>query len=117
MSNKENTSRILTLMGLSLLAMASEGNPGQYDEAVRLAMMKATGIEQKPETVGRNSSAPGTSDYCFGVRQLADYLGISAPTCQKYINEGRLDPAIRKVGRKYSFLKAKVDEIFSINNK
>ena len=114
MKTNENTSRILTLMGLSLLAMASEGNPGQYDEAVRLAMMKATGIEQTPEKAGKNSSSPDPSDYCFGVRQLADYLGISTPTCQKYINEGRLDPAMRKVGRKYSFKKSKVDEIFSV---
>lgn len=113
MKNSENTNRILTLMGLSLLAMASDGNPGQYDEAVRLAMMKATGIEQTPETAGRNSSSPGPSDYCFGVRQLADYLGVSAPTAQKYINEGKLDPAMRKVGKKYSFLKSKVDEIFA----
>ena len=114
MKNNENTNRILTLMGLSLLAMASEGNPGQYDNAVRLAMMKATGIEQAPETAARNSSAPTTSDYCYGVRQLAEYLGISAPTCQKYINEGKLDPAIRRVGRKYSFRKSMVDEIFGL---
>ena len=99
----------------AILAMASEGNPGQYDDAVRLAMMKATGIEQKPEAVGRNSSAPSPSDYCYGVRQLADYLGVSAPTAQKYINDGKLDPAMRRVGRKYSFLKAKVDEIFAAN--
>jgi excisionase family DNA binding protein len=115
MKTNENTNRILTLMGLSLLAMASEGNPGQYDDAVRLAMMKATGIEQTPEKAGTNSSAPSPSDYCFGVRQLADYLGVSAPTAQKYINEGKLDPAMRRVGRKYSFLKAKVDEIFAAN--
>ena len=115
MKTNENTNRILTLMGLSLLAMASEGNPGQYDDAVRLAMMKATGIEQTPEKAGTKSSAPSPSDYCFGVRQLADYLGVSAPTAQKYINEGKLDPAMRRVGRKYSFLKAKVDEIFAAN--
>ena len=113
MKNNENTNRILTLMGLSLLAMASEGNPGQYDDAFRLAMMKATGIEQAPEKAGTNSSAPSPSDYCLGVRQLADYLGISPPTCQRLINEGKLDPAMRRVGRKYSFLKSKVDEIFT----
>lgn len=31
---------------------------------------------------------------------------------QYYLNSGKLSAAIRKVGRKYSFHKAKVDEIF-----
>ena len=31
---------------------------------------------------------------------------------QYYLNSGKPNAAIRKVGRKYSFHKAKVDEIF-----
>lgn len=117
MKNNENTSRILTLMGLSLLAMASEGNPGQYDDAVRLAMMRAAGIEAGAGTEGsnRSTSSPGPSDYCHGIRGLADHLSISIPSAQKLVNSHIMDPAMRKVGRKYSFLKSKVDEILRQN--
>lgn len=119
MKYNDNTSRILTLMGLSLLAMASEGNPGQYDDAVRLAMMRATGIEAGSGTDGanRNSSSPGPTDYCHGIRGLADHLSISIPSAQKLVNSGIMDPAIRRVGHKYSFLKSKVDEILSGTDK
>lgn len=113
MKQQENTNKILALMGISLLTLASEGNAGLYDDAVRLAIMKASGVTPEPEVAEKKTSSPGASDYCFGVRQLADYLGVSAPTAQKYINEGILDPAMRRVGRKYSFLKSKVDEIFT----
>ena len=113
MKKEEKTNKILAMMGISLLTLAGEGNAGQFDDAIRLVIMKASGIEPEPVKASKSTSSPAPSDYCFGVRQLADYLGVSAPTAQKYINEGKLDPAIRKVGRKYSFLKAKVDEIFS----
>ncbi len=53
------------------------------------------------------------SEYCFGIRGLADYLGVSTPTAQKYVNSGQLDSAIRRVGRKYSFRKSDLDDIFS----
>lgn len=99
-------------MGLSLLTLATDGHPGQYDDIVRLAIIKATGLDPNLKPESEKPSSPRPEDYCFGVRQLADYLGVSTPTAQKYINEGKLDPAIRKVGRKYSFLKSKVDEIF-----
>jgi hypothetical protein len=58
-------------------------------------------------------STAGPSEYVYGIRGLADYLGVSDPTAQKYVNAGKLDPAIRRVGKKYSFLKSKVDEIFA----
>ena len=62
---------------------------------------------------GHPESTAGPSEYVYGIRGLADYLGVSDPTAQKYVNAGKLDPAIRRVGKKYSFLKSKVDEIFA----
>ena len=53
------------------------------------------------------------SDYVFGIFGLARYLGVSPTTAQKYVNSGILDSAIRKVGKKYSFHKARVDEAFA----
>lgn len=62
---------------------------------------------------GHPDSTPSPTEYVYGIRGLADYLGVSDPTAQKYVNAGKLDPAIRRVGKKYSFLKSKVDEIFA----
>ena len=68
---------------------------------------KKSGRKLKPTQEGN-----GPSDYVYGIRGLSDYLGVSPPTAQKYVNSGKLDAAIRKVGRKYSFNKATVDAIF-----
>ena len=62
---------------------------------------------------GHPDSTPSPTEYVYGIRGLADYLGVSDPTAQKYVNSGKLDPAIRRVGKKYSFLKSKIDEIFN----
>ena len=73
--------------------------------SIGMGPLAAKGGHQEPQASG--------SDYVYGIRGLADYLGVSDPTAQKYVNSGKLDPAMRKVGRKYSFLKAKIDEIFA----
>ena len=112
MRNDEKTNKALTLMGLSILAMANGGDAGQFSDAIRMAVMEATGLipSQQQETEPFSNAS---SDYCYGIRGLADYLGVSTPTAQKYKDSGILDGAIRKVGRKYSFLKSKVDEAFA----
>ena len=109
----EQTNQALALIGIALLMVASGGNTLMFDDAIKKAVMKAIGVDtdidrkEKSEPEGN-----GQSDYVYGIRGLSDYLGVSPPTAQKYVNSGKLDAAIRKVGRKYSFNKAAVDEIF-----
>ena len=102
--NKNN--QVLTLIGLSLLALAGDESNGLYQEVItRLAPQR-----QSEET----APVQNTSEYLVGVRGVADYLHSSPPTIQKMINEGRLDEAMSKVGRKYLFARRKIDEIFAV---
>ena len=109
---KDKTSQAIALVGIALLMLASDGNALLFDEAIKEAVLKAIGIE--PVASKKEESESGSpSDYVYGIRGLSDYLGVSPPTAQKYVNSGLLDGAIRRVGRKYSFLKSKVDEAFA----
>lgn len=108
MKTTENN-KMLIVIGLSFIALAGdEGNSLFQEVAARLLPTPAPAVKD-----GATSEA---SDYAFGIRQLSNYLHVSVPVVQKYVNEGVLDPAIRKVGRKYAFNKAKVDEIFALRN-
>ncbi len=107
MKTTENNNKMLIILGLSFIAMAGdEGNSLYQEVAARLLPAPAVKEEVTSEA----------SEYAFGIRGLSDYLHVSVPVVQKYVNEGVLDPAIRKVGRKYAFNKAKVDEIFALRN-
>lgn len=109
----EQTNQALALIGIAMLMIASGGDALQFDEVVKKAVLQAIGADV--ETHKEEKKEPGTpspSDYVYGIRGLSDYLGVSPPTAQKYVNSGKLDAAMRKVGRKYSFHKASVDEIF-----
>ena len=111
---KDKTSQAIALVGIALMMLASDGNALLFDEAIKEAVLKAIGIEpvaSKKEKEESESLSP--SDYVYGIRGLSDYLGVSPPTAQKYVNSGLLDGAIRRVGRKYSFLISKVDEAFA----
>lgn len=109
----EQTNQALALIGIALLMIASGGDALQLDETVKKTVLKAIGVN--PDIAQKEKNEPVTpspSDYVYGIRGLSDYLGVSVPTAQIYVNSGRLDAAIRQVGRKYSFHKAKVDEAF-----
>ena len=84
-----------------------------FDDAIKKAVLKAIGVDTDIDRKEKNEPEGNSpSDYVYGIRGLSDYLGVSPPTAQKYVNSGKLDAAMRKVGRKYSFHKASVDEIF-----
>ncbi len=119
MKTTENTNTLRTLMMIfwAIMVALKDDFDGDTMNAIMKAVGSATGL-----SMGMGPLAPGSgnqepqasaSDYVFGIRGLADYLGVSDPTAQKYVNSGKLDPAIRRVGKKYSFLKSKVDEIFA----
>lgn len=109
----EQTNKALALIGIALLMVASDSDTLMFDDAIKKTVMKAIGVDTdiaRKEKNEQETSSP--SDYVYGIRGLSDYLGVSPPTAQKCVNSGKLDAAMRKVGRKYSFHKAKVDEIF-----
>ena len=111
---KDKTNQAIALVGIALLMLASDGNALLFDEAIKEVILKAIGIEPVAPKKGKEESdSYSPSDYVYGIRGLSDYLGVSPPTAQKYVNSGLLDGAIRRVGRKYSFLKSKVDEAFA----
>lgn len=111
---KDKTNQAIALVGIALLMLASDGNPLLFDDVIKEAILKAIGIEPvPPKKEKEESEADSPSNYVFGIRGLSNYLGVSPPTAQKYVNSGFLDVAIRRVGRKYSFLKSKVDEAFA----
>lgn len=110
----EQANQALALIGIALLMVASGGDTLIFDDAIKKAVLKAIGVDSDIDRKEKNvpeTSSP--SDYVYGIRGLCDYLGVSPPTAQKYVNSGKLDAAMRKVGRKYSFHKAKVDEVFA----
>lgn len=109
--NKQNNA--LTLIGLAILAMAGVGD----DKMRSIASM--WGIASPEETGTNVATVKGKDniDYIKGVRGLADYLGISPPTAIKYIKEGKLDGALRKVGaKKYVFLRDEIDKCLARTN-
>ena len=109
----EQTTQALALIGIALIMIASGGDASQFNDAVKKVILKAIGVDTDTSQQEKNEPiTPSPSDYVYGIRGLSDYLGVSTTTAQKYVNSGRLDAALRKVGRKYSFQKAKVDEIF-----
>jgi len=109
----EQTNQALALIGIALLMVASGDDTLMFDDAIKRAVLKAIGVDTDIDRKEKNEPETSSStDYVYGVRGLANYLGVSPPTAQYYVNSGKLDAAIRKVGRKYSFHKAKVDEAF-----
>lgn len=50
------------------------------------------------KTLDRDQSVE-VSKILFGVKQIADYLGISVSTCHRYIKEGVFGDAIFYIGR------------------
>ena len=120
MKNNSKMNTVLMVLWAILFALKDEID-GEVMSNLIQSIGAVTGL-----SIGMGPLAPegdkqehqvSASDYVYGIRGLADYIGVSDPTAQKYVNSGKLDPAMRKVGRKYSFLKAKVDEIFSNNIK
>lgn len=100
------------MMGLSLLAMAGIV-PGDQLNGLLASIGMGLGLGPAPSS---NSSGPlppahGACDYVFGIRGLADFLGVSEPTAQKLKNSGKIDSAIRKVGRKFAFDKQELNRI------
>ena len=112
---KDKTNQAIALVGIALLMLASDGNPLLFNDAIKEAVLRALGIEpgapKKKEMEEPETDSP--SAYVYGIAGLARYLGVSPPTAQKYVNSGFLDGAMRQVGRKYSFNKAKVNEAFA----
>lgn len=116
MKNSNNMNTLLMVLWAILMAF-KDNLDGDDMNTIMQSLGTATGLSAglAPFTSanGHPDSTASPSDYVYGIRGLADYLGVSDPTAQKYVNSGKLDPAIRRVGKKYSFLKSKVDEIFS----
>lgn len=109
----EQTNQALALIGIALLMVASGGDTLMFDNAIKKAVLKAIGVDTDIDRKEKNEpETDSPSAYVYGIAGLARYLGVSPPTAQKYVNSGKLDAATRKVGRKYSFHKTKVDEIF-----
>lgn len=99
----------MILVLLSLVSMiAGEEHQGQINQIIA----SITGLSQVAP-VGDIAGSEGGGKFIHGIRGLADYLGVSIPTAQKYKDSGRLDPAIRKVGRQFNFDTKIVDEIIS----
>ena len=103
--------KVLNLIGLSLMAL-SEGIT--EEELSRMISFSVSTRNRLGSITEDELNKDVTREYIYGIRGLGDYLGVSAVTAQKYVNQGKLDPAIRKIGKKVSFLKKKVDEIFSV---
>lgn len=117
MKNNNNLSTLLMVLWAVLIAF-KEDLDGDVMNTIMQSIGTASGLSAGFGPLTTSNSHPDThtdsaSDYVYGIRGLADYLGVSDPTIMKYISSGKLDPAIRRVGKKYSFLKSKIDEIFS----
>lgn len=121
MKSSSNTNTILMVIWAILFALKDDID-GEAMSNLMQSIGAASGLSVGFGPLAADNGHPDShpesaSDYVYGIRGLADYLGVSDPTAQKLVNSGKLDSAMRKVGRKYSFRKAKVDEIFSHNNK
>lgn len=110
MKNDKEHDFVMMLLFAIIISMRDCGD--NVTETLHQAIVEYASRKQSMDSMSSIEIQHDSSEYCYGIRGLADYLGVSAPTAQKYVNSGLLDSAIRKVGRKYSFLKAKVDEAF-----
>lgn len=113
---KNNNMNTLLMVLWAVLIAFKENLDGDVMNTIMQSIGSATGLAAgltpfAPANDHSDSTASST-DYIYGIRQLSSYLGVSDPTIMKYINSGKLDPAIRRVGRKYTFQKSKIDEIF-----
>lgn len=116
MKNTNNMSTLLMVLWAILMAFKDDLDVdimSNIMQSIGTASGLSAGFGPLAAGSGHPESTAGPSEYVYGIRGLADYLGVSDPTAQKYVNAGKLDPAIRRVGKKYSFLKSKVDEIFA----
>lgn len=100
--------KMMMMVVLSIISMMDEEQQGQLMQM----MSSVTGLAQMAP-VGDSISIEAGGKYIHGIRGLADYLGVSIPTAQKYKDSGILDSAIRKVGRQFNFDAKAVDEVFS----
>ena len=108
MVTKENNKMMLLIL-LSMVSMiAGEDQQEQVGQMIASIM----GIFPSQAT-GNCATSDGDGKYLHGIRGLADYLGVSVPTAQKYKDSGILDGAIQRVGRQFNFDMNKVDEVFS----
>ena len=116
MKNTNNMSTLLMVLWAILMAFKDDLDVDVMNtimQSIGAASGLSAGLGPLAAGSGHPESTAGPSEYVYGIRGLADYLGVSDPTAQKYVNSGKLDPAIRRVGKKYSFLKSKIDEIFN----
>jgi len=116
MKNNANMNTLLMALWAILIALKDDFDSETMNtimQAIGSATGLSAGLAPFIPANGHSDSTANPTEYVYGIRGLADYLGVSDPTAQKYVNAGKLDPAIRRVGKKYSFLKSKVDEIFA----
>lgn len=116
MKNNANMNTLLMVLWAILIAFKDDLDVDAMNtimQSIGAASGLTAGFGPLAAGSGHPESTPSPTEYVYGIRGLADYLGVSDPTAQKYVNAGKLDPAIRRVGKKYSFLKSKVDEIFA----
>ena len=111
-NQKQNTSFIATMC---IYILASSGIiPSDLVSRLMQAMAAACGLGTLlPIQDDQKTEASSDTQYAVGIRGLSEYLHSSPPSIQKLVNEGKLDPAKSKVGRKYLFDKRKVDELLS----
>ena len=110
---KEDKDKMMLLLLLSMMSMISGGD--LKEELMKVATL-VTGFGPNID-VGTCSPPEKDVKYLHGIRGLADHLGVSIPTAQKYKDSGILDSAIRRVGRQFNFDAQKVDEVFNPQNK
>lgn len=111
---KEEKDKMMMLLLLSMMSMIS--GEEQKEPLMQMAA-SVSGLNPSMMTNGDKNINDGGVKYLHGIRQLADYLGVSIPTAQKYKDSGILDSAIRRVGRQFNFDAQKVDEVFNPQNK
>ena len=98
-SMKQNDGYMAIIMSLILSFLISSGYIS--------ADVAQTLMPMKPQ---ESKDSESSCHYLLGIRGLADYLGISLPCAQKLKNSGKLDLAIRRVGRNIRFVPELVDE-------
>jgi len=114
MKQNNNTNILLMVLWTTIWAFLKDDLNEDAMTALMSSIGSTTGLPSNLDAVNRHhDTRVDTSEYIYGIRGLADYLGVSGPTAQKYVNSGKLDPAIRRVGKKYSFRKAIIDELFT----
>lgn len=111
-NQKQNTSLIATMC---VYVLAASGIiPADLVSRLMQAVASASGLAPTlPNPANQKEETPSQTQYAVGIRGLSEYLHSSPPSIQKLVNEGKLDSAKSKVGRKYLFDKRKVDELLS----